>query len=84
MVDLDDAETIEYNALYYQWGTEDATEYILLDGCRFPVRPNLWSALWHIRCEDQTLVLWCDAICIDQENLGERNHQVSTWVDFWS
>lgn len=34
VVDLDDAETIEYNSLSYEWGTADATEYILLAGCK--------------------------------------------------
>jgi hypothetical protein len=40
------------------------------------VRANLWSALCHLRLPKRDRFLWIDAICIDQGNILERNHQV--------
>jgi hypothetical protein len=68
-----------YIALSYEWG--DPSEGMLsikMDGKPFPVRKNLYSALWHIRSETCETRLWVDALCIDQENQEERNHQVLT------
>ncbi|CZR57755.1 uncharacterized protein PAC_07644 [Phialocephala subalpina] len=68
----------QYIALSYEWG--DPSEGMLpikLDGNTFPVRKNLYSALWHIRSETCETRLWVDALCIDQENQEERNHQVN-------
>ncbi|KAG4425042.1 hypothetical protein IFR04_001812 [Cadophora malorum] len=42
----------------------------------FSVRENLWQALFHLRVKDSNRVLWIDAICINQADEGERNHQV--------
>lgn len=40
------------------------------------VQENLWQALVHLRAADDTRVLWVDAVCINQQNIDERNHQV--------
>ncbi|KAL1861685.1 hypothetical protein VTK73DRAFT_6970 [Phialemonium thermophilum] len=37
---------------------------------------NLAGALRHLRRSDKARTLWIDAICINQEDKGERNHQV--------
>jgi hypothetical protein len=41
------------------------------------ITENLHSALQNLRKHDKMLVLWVDAICIDQSNIPERNSQVS-------
>jgi hypothetical protein len=64
-----------YEALSYEWGDSDASRKILINGMKFFVRDNLWSALYHLR-EESARRLWIDAICIDQDNVRERNHQV--------
>ena len=48
-----------------------------LDGLQIEVRENLWQALYHLRKPDTDLRLWVDALCINQENIPERNEQVS-------
>ena len=40
------------------------------------IRQNLWLALVNLRDPQQERVLWIDAICINQMDLEERNHQV--------
>lgn len=37
---------------------------------------NLLAALRNARQTDQVAIMWVDAICIDQENIEERNQQV--------
>ena len=66
----------QYGALSYTWGPPEPSGSILLDGRPFMVRENLWSALCHLRLPKRDRFLWIDAICIDQGNILERNHQV--------
>lgn len=69
-----------YAALSYKWGEcSDGTHTIFVNGIPFVVRSNLWLFLKRIREMPPTQrdqFLWADALCIDQENVPERNHQV--------
>ncbi|KAF4624739.1 hypothetical protein G7Y89_g13429 [Cudoniella acicularis] len=74
---------IPYQALSYTWGsTENAAEITIKD-CKMRVTENLHSALLHLRLEDTDRILWIDAICINQENLQERAHQVKQMGDIY-
>jgi len=64
-----------YEALSYMWGPK-VYKIIELDGKPFSVTENLWQALTHLRYEDDLRTLWVDAICINQKDVSERNHQV--------
>ncbi|KLU92135.1 hypothetical protein MAPG_11082 [Magnaporthiopsis poae ATCC 64411] len=80
----------QFEALSYMWGPEtppDERLEILLNGVRFPVRANLLGALRYLRGEigssssgsagaATTRLFWIDAICINQEDIEERNRQV--------
>lgn len=48
---------------------------IHINGAPFYVRKNLFDFLDMIRTMPMTFY-WIDAICIDQENIPERNHQI--------
>ncbi|XPS72106.1 hypothetical protein M3J07_004264 [Ascochyta lentis] len=65
-----------YRALSYVWGDPRITSTISVNGADFEVTTNLASALRHLRKERAVTVLWVDAICINQPDVGERNHQV--------
>ncbi|KAK4238448.1 heterokaryon incompatibility protein-domain-containing protein [Achaetomium macrosporum] len=65
-----------YEALSYEWGEPGPTRIILVNGSAFNVGENLFQALRHLRLPDTDRVLWIDAICINQSDLQERNHQV--------
>jgi hypothetical protein len=69
------ARDIQFEALSYQWGEEYDDREINIDGWRVPVRKNLWDALCHLR-STRDRSLWIDALCINQFNVRERNHQV--------
>ncbi|KAF4444775.1 heterokaryon incompatibility 6 OR allele [Fusarium acutatum] len=71
-----------YEALSYTWGDEDASVRILLNGEEFLVRPNLAYALAALRISEPR-VLWVDALCINQQDTTERNHQVGMMRDIF-
>ncbi|KAJ2976548.1 hypothetical protein NUW58_g8055 [Xylaria curta] len=80
-----------FEALSYVWGSgDDALEVEILgdDETNRPddeqqqrqtisITQNLAVALQHIRYRDEPRVLWIDAICINQDNLSEKSHQVA-------
>ena len=79
-----------YEALSYTWG--DLSNYqvihITIPGSRkrkeFSVTSNCFSALTRLRLKEQPRILWIDALCIDQANLSERNHQVTLMFKIYS
>lgn len=82
-VRLTDANSnFKYVVLSYRWGTSDVSHKINLDGTIFYVRPNLWAFLDVIRKQPE-MSLWIDALCINQENIEERNHQVRIMGDIF-
>ena len=70
--------------LSYTWGDESEQSLIELDGKRFMVRPNLLEFLHRARPEYCNELLWIDAICIDQRDVRERNHQVQQMADIYA
>ncbi|KAK7985799.1 hypothetical protein PG988_003421 [Apiospora saccharicola] len=80
---------LDYEALSYTWGgaAGDAgppAPECFLNGKRMPIRRNLYDAMRHLRWRDYERVLWVDALCIDQSNIGERNHQVGRMREIYS
>jgi hypothetical protein len=66
----------EYSALSYTWGPPRAAPNIIrIDGVECFVRESLRHALVALR-SSTAVTLWVDALCIDQENIVERNSQV--------
>lgn len=73
-----DENECHYEALSYEWGSENSTNFSITIGeVEVSVRENLYWALWHLREASVDRILWVDALCIDQGNERERNHQVS-------
>jgi hypothetical protein len=66
----------DYEALSYTWGELEGLICILVDGHICEVRPDLEIALRHLCLEDKDRVLWIDALCINQDDISERNAQV--------
>jgi len=69
----------QYEALSYTWGSNAPSpeRSIDCDGEVTEVTINLYEALLALRYPDKPRTLWIDALCIDQGNNNERNHQVS-------
>jgi hypothetical protein len=67
----------KYEALSYTWGDGGNTNSIKLDDKVHHIRENLWLALRRLRLKKESRILWIDAICINQDDTIERNHQVN-------
>jgi hypothetical protein len=81
---LDQAATTGYTALSYTWGPPEPVQQIEIDGTKITVRKNLYDFLSSLRpSRSEYNHIWIDQICIDQEAVHERNHQVSMMVDIY-
>lgn len=78
-----DHPLIGYNALSYTWDGQKPDRYILCDGKRLPVTRNCESILRKLRPDVLGIVLWIDAICIDQKSLDEKANQVPLMSDIY-
>lgn len=74
---LDSSDIIPYNALSYVWGDEWDKREICINGKKAFVTSNLFKALKSLRKLHEEIILWVDAMCIDQRNNKEKGHQVS-------
>lgn len=78
------ANCVPYEALSYAWGSSSLTETLNLDeggiasdDIHMAITKNLKEALVALRLTEGPRHLWVDAVCIDQANVKERNHQVA-------
>ncbi|CAN9178563.1 unnamed protein product [Alternaria alternata] len=76
-IDLNDPDRAPYTTLSYTWGDAAIVNYVLVNGEKMGVGTNLFQALQDIRSPDESIVIWVDAICIDQTDNIEKSHQVS-------
>ena len=58
------------------WGDDSDCHRITVNSKSYLVRHNLWNFLRLARKLKISDWLWIDAVCIDQSNIDERNHQV--------
>ncbi|KAI1353846.1 HET-domain-containing protein [Xylaria sp. FL0043] len=88
-----------YEALSYAWGPPERNKIIEIVVSRttansapsdsflsrkLPITHNLELALRHIRFGDRPRTMWIDAVCIDQDNVQERNAQVQRMGQIFS
>lgn len=73
---LDSQPVPEYETISYYWGDPDPCSNIYLGGHLFPVPANTKLALHRMIVEHKSRVLWIDAVCINQDDLAEREQQV--------
>lgn len=66
----------KYFALSYVWGKSSDTRPIQVNDRTLQITANLELALRHLRHPESPVALWIDAICINQEDVKERNYQV--------
>ncbi|KAF5879373.1 putative ankyrin repeat protein [Botrytis fragariae] len=77
----------DYVALSYAWGKYNEEMLMLKvygNGFSLRLRPNLHSALVHLREETEPRMLWIDAICIDMQNFEERSFQIRLMARLYS
>ncbi|GAW25193.1 putative het domain protein [Rosellinia necatrix] len=65
-----------YEALSYVWGSSEKPQSVSIDKNYLHVTTNLFIALKRLRDRSLDRIIWVDAICINQDDTEERNHQV--------
>ncbi|KAK7445548.1 hypothetical protein CaCOL14_002128 [Colletotrichum acutatum] len=82
------ASMIEYDAISYTWASENGamawTQPITLDGRAFLVTANCETALRRVRSRGAQRVVWIDAVCMNQQDVEERGHQVRLMPQIYS
>ena len=69
-------ETPKYIALSYCWGNATHKTWVNCNGQRLALTKDLLNAIRRLRRKNETVVLWIDQICINQEDVEERSSQV--------
>ena len=65
-----------YVAVSYAWGDAGDVRRIQVEGVTIPVSVSLFGALQALRQRVNPVLVWVDALCIDQSNSDERTAQV--------
>ncbi|KAM7206457.1 Heterokaryon incompatibility protein (HET) domain containing protein [Naviculisporaceae sp. PSN 640] len=65
-----------YEAVSYCWGEQTNNQLISINNAPFSITSNLHLALSHFRHTLTPRLLWVDAICINQQDLDEKNDQI--------
>ena len=73
-----------YEALSYTWGDLNKECSISCGSERIAITANLAAALRQLRTPDKSRALWIDQICINQDDIDERNKQVSLMHKIYS
>ncbi|KAK0640610.1 heterokaryon incompatibility, partial [Cercophora newfieldiana] len=63
----------KYEALSYTWGSPVHKCPITINNRPCLIWGNLYTALLALRYEDKPRHLWIDAICINQDDIAEKN-----------
>lgn len=83
-----DHDVVEYEALSWCWGQGPKDHAIKIQEggshYRLDVTKELILALKYLRYPNEKRILWIDAICINQVNHEERNHQVQMMSRIYS
>ncbi|KAK0644445.1 heterokaryon incompatibility, partial [Cercophora newfieldiana] len=66
-----------YVALSYVWGDSALRKPIFVGTKQLQVTENLESALNHFAEDDKTVIIWVDALCINQSDDVEKGVQVN-------
>lgn len=72
-----------YEALSYTWGTDPQTNPVSINGIVAGVTINLLDAMLALRRPNKSRVMWIDAVCINQNDIQERGHQVQQMGDIY-
>lgn len=66
----------DFTALSYVWGDPALSHNLICGSSRIRITANLDKALRRLRLKDKTILIWADAVCINQSDLEERGQQV--------
>jgi hypothetical protein len=65
-----------YQALSYVWGADIRDKELVTPNGVLPITTSLYKALLALRQKDQAVMLWVDAVCINQADNKEKAQQI--------
>ena len=83
-IELSNSAGQEYEALSYHLGSRARTHTAYIDGHECSVTGGAYDALRHLRHPSKRRSIWIDAICINQQDLDERNKQVAMMREIYT
>lgn len=84
---------MQYEALSYVWGSAETPRSITIvfvqsdnraSTFECSITENLWNALCALRSTNQPRTVWTDALCINQNDIPEKNAQVAQIRDVYA
>ena len=69
-------QNLNYVALSYCWGDLNDQDTISVNGQKITVTRSLATALKYMRRNDEEVILWNDATCINQNDWIEKGSQI--------
>lgn len=71
-----------YEALSYVWGAPNPARIIYIGDNYLEITPDLHTALLRLRDYSFPRIIWIDAICINQQDNGEKGVQIQSmaWI----
>ena len=75
-----DAEIVNYEGLSYAWGNPALVYSITCNETQFGIALELAIVLQYLRSSTTNRYMWCDAICINQQDLVEKAHHVKNML----
>ena len=83
IVDLKSCPT--YATLSYVWGEySQPADAIYINGCKFEVTHNFHEALLTLSTRHRRLLIWVDAVCINQQDDRERASQIALMGEIYT
>jgi hypothetical protein len=70
------SENHKFSAISYAWGPPLKPFHIQTEEGKIPLTSSLHAALKRLRTRTESVILWADAICIDQANVHEKVTQI--------
>ena len=67
----------KFEAISYVWGKSKKNKKIICDGRIINITTSLSNVLRRLRLPHRRRKLWADGICINQDDLNEKGHQVA-------
>lgn len=86
-LNIPDIQTDGYFTLSYVWGTPDVYKDIIIDDQIVQVGENLYEALRALREIPEFQLgtpVWIDALCINQNDIEERNNEVKIMSEIYN
>jgi hypothetical protein len=65
-----------YQALSYVWGSSVRDKELVTPNGIIPITTSLYKALIALRQSDQAIMVWVDAVCINQADYKEKAQQI--------